>query len=283
VLLFMMACAVDRPSTCARRGAGCVARRAAHGGRHPRAQQPRPLLFNWVKLRAWDWVDYDALVLLDADTLVRGDLTHLFGLPAEFAWAGANGHGGYDWNRGGVLLMRPCAATFAAMMYVVHTHEHYQFRDALAEQDFLAWFFRYTLLALPMRYNLNFQFLDAATGLGPGGAQRTPASILINMCLKPSKMNDAIVTSRPWANEHNTSAFWGACHGGAPSCSTCQTHGASQARTRSCCTLRTRTTRRSSSTPHRVPGRGRTCATSRRSRARRWAPRRRGRPRASCA
>lgn len=244
---------------------------------------------NWVKLRAWEWTEYDALLLLDADTLVRGDLTHLFALPAEFAWAGANGRGGYDWNRGGVLLLRPCAATFAAMMYVVHTHERFQFRDALAEQDFLAWFFRYTLLALPLRYNLNFQFLDAATGLGPGGAHRMPNPILVTMCLMTCKanddckVNDASVRSRYLRgraqHEHTLGRVskWSILLPGMT------TQGAPQARTRWCCTLRTRTTRRSSSTPPRAHGRGRTCATSRRSRRRRWAPRLRARPRASCA
>ena len=31
-------------------------------------------------------------------------------------------------------------------------------------------FFRYTLIDLPMRYNLNFQYLEDS-GLGPGGTQ----------------------------------------------------------------------------------------------------------------
>ncbi len=220
--LFMTACAVDCPSTCAAQAASLGELRMVDDIRVPNSRGR--YFLNWVKLRAWEWTEYDALLLLDADTLVRGDLTHLFALPAEFAWAGANGRGGYDWNRGGVLLLRPCAATFAAMMYVAHTHERLQFRDALAEQDFLAWFFRYTLLALPLRYNLNFRFLDAATGLGPGGAHRIQPSILITRCLITCKANDdckvsdASVRSRTCADEHSTSALWGACQSGASSC-----------------------------------------------------------------
>ena len=63
---------------------------------------------NWVKLRAWEWEEYDALVLLDVDAVVRGSLAHLFSLPTNFAWASQNGHTGFVHNRGGVIMMRPC-------------------------------------------------------------------------------------------------------------------------------------------------------------------------------
>ena len=63
---------------------------------------------NWVKLRVWEWEEYDALILLDLDAVVRGDLAHLFSLPTNFAWASQNGHSGFTYNRGGVIMMRPC-------------------------------------------------------------------------------------------------------------------------------------------------------------------------------
>jgi hypothetical protein len=31
--------------------------------------------------------------------VVLGDLTHLFGLPTDFAWAPLQGHSGWHWNR----------------------------------------------------------------------------------------------------------------------------------------------------------------------------------------
>lgn len=40
---------------------------------------------NWIKLRAWRLEQYDALLMLDADTAVVGDLSPLWGLPTEFA------------------------------------------------------------------------------------------------------------------------------------------------------------------------------------------------------
>ena len=63
---------------------------------------------NWVKLRVWEWEEYNALILLDVHAVVRGSLAHLFSLPTNFAWASQNGHTGFVHNRGGVIMMRPC-------------------------------------------------------------------------------------------------------------------------------------------------------------------------------
>ena len=40
---------------------------------------------NWVKLRAWELEDWDALLMLDADTSVVSDVRSLFALPTDFA------------------------------------------------------------------------------------------------------------------------------------------------------------------------------------------------------
>ena len=42
---------------------------------------------NWMKLRVWGMDDYDAVILIDSDITVHQDLTHLFHLPTDFAWA----------------------------------------------------------------------------------------------------------------------------------------------------------------------------------------------------
>ena len=52
----------------------------------PNVRNPRFGL-NWMKLRAWELTEYDALIMLDADTAVFRDLSHLFKLPTDFAWA----------------------------------------------------------------------------------------------------------------------------------------------------------------------------------------------------
>jgi alpha-N-acetylglucosamine transferase len=40
---------------------------------------------NWLKLRVFNLTQYDAVLLVDSDLLVLGDLSHLFSLPVEFA------------------------------------------------------------------------------------------------------------------------------------------------------------------------------------------------------
>ena len=65
-------------------------------------------------------------------------------------------------------MMRPCLHIYHAMLYLTETHEEYQYHNTFAEQDFFTWFFRYTAIVLPLRYNLNFGFVDSK-GRGPGG------------------------------------------------------------------------------------------------------------------
>ncbi len=124
---------------------------------------------NWVKLRAWEWEDYDAIIMLDADMVVVKDLTHLFDLPTDFAWAPMQGHSGWNWNRGGFIMLRPCRITFESMLQHMHADEHLLYKKTFAEQSFLSWFFRYTAFELPMKYNLNFAFM--LEGQTPGGEE----------------------------------------------------------------------------------------------------------------
>lgn len=67
----------------------------------PNIRNPRFGL-NWMKLRAWELIEYDALIMLDVDTAVFRDLSHLFSLPTDFAWA--------PYQVGSV----PCCAQFSA-------------------------------------------------------------------------------------------------------------------------------------------------------------------------
>ncbi|CAL5221969.1 g4251 [Coccomyxa viridis] len=129
---------------------------------------------NWIKLRVWEWIEYDALIVIDADAIVQANITHLFGLPTDFAWVTHNGEGGFDANRGGFLMVRPCIKTFYSMMHYLHSHKHYQFETSYAEQDFLTWYYRYTAFDLPGRYNVNFGYVDEH-GMGPDG---TKAAVL---------------------------------------------------------------------------------------------------------
>ena len=126
---------------------------------------------NWMKLQAWGLVMYDALILLDADMVVQGDLSHLFSLPTDFAWTFANApdENGriYDWNLAGVILLRPCAAVEKHMLQLALSHEELQFRFQFAEQTFMMWYYRYTAWWLPMTYNAwSRGLVDGLTGSG---------------------------------------------------------------------------------------------------------------------
>lgn len=53
-------------------------------------------MLNWVKIRVWEQVQWDAVIMIDVDVTVLGDLTHLFKLPTDFAAVPDNGK---VWNR----------------------------------------------------------------------------------------------------------------------------------------------------------------------------------------
>lgn len=123
---------------------------------------------NWMKLRAWQFAEFDAVIMLDCDIVVREDLTHLFSLPTDFAWASYQGHTGWNYNSGGFVFFRPCQATFDSMMHFLQSDSTLHFLKEFAEQSFLSWYFKYTAFDLPMKYNLNSNYLTTE-GLTPGG------------------------------------------------------------------------------------------------------------------
>ena len=84
-------------------------------------------------------------------------------------------HCSLSWSvaQGGLIMMRPCQKTYEVMTQIIAEHPQYQFVESYAEQDFLKWYFRYTAVELPTRYNLNFCWLDWE-GLGRAG--QSPSS-----------------------------------------------------------------------------------------------------------
>ena len=53
-------------------------------------------MLNWVKIRVWEQVQWDGVIMIDVDVTVLGDLTHIFKLPTDFAAVPDNGK---VWNR----------------------------------------------------------------------------------------------------------------------------------------------------------------------------------------
>lgn len=115
---------------------------------------------NWIKLRAFNFTQYDVLLMLDSDIVVPGDLSPLWTLPTPFAavwdqqrWLGRH-RATLRGINGGVLLLRPCPATAKHMLDLLNQYPKLRFTHGTAEQEFLAWYFRYTGMMLPLEYNV---------------------------------------------------------------------------------------------------------------------------------
>lgn len=125
---------------------------------------------NWCKLRIFGWDDLDSIILMDSDMVVRGDLTHIFHLPTDFAWTMDSGPG-MEIEQGGFIFMRPCQAVAADMINLALSDEALQFRDGFAEQQFLQWYFRYSGIRLSSMYNMDFEVMQRTEHRTAGGAK----------------------------------------------------------------------------------------------------------------
>lgn len=113
---------------------------------------------NWVKLRAWEMEEYDALLMIDADAIIVGSIKYLFTLPTHFATVldndkFTNSHHALGRMQGGVVLLRPCKRIATHMMTLLNHNMKLRFQQSHAEQSFLDWYFKYDRWALPMEYN----------------------------------------------------------------------------------------------------------------------------------
>lgn len=131
---------------------------------------------NWVKLRAWEMDEWDMLLMIDADTLVVGDVSPLFKIPAHFATVLDQdkffpGYNALGRQQGGVVLLRPCPAVAKHMMHLVTTNSTLQFSHQHAEQSFLDWYFRFERWTLPIRYNAIAYLLRDAGNMTSGGTK----------------------------------------------------------------------------------------------------------------
>ena len=124
---------------------------------------------NWFKLNAWGMTEFAAIILLDADTVVLGDISHVFHLPTDFAWSYLNAPD-YNWNKGGFIMLRPCPRVLDHMLTILKYDESKHFTAHLAEQTFLSWYYEYTGYRLPMIYNANVNYLTSS-GNTAGGAE----------------------------------------------------------------------------------------------------------------
>lgn len=64
---------------------------------------------NWLKLRAFGLTQYDAVLLVDSNAYIGGDISPLFNLPTDFA-AGWDQVRGWGWRWWAVQAVGVCAA-----------------------------------------------------------------------------------------------------------------------------------------------------------------------------
>ena len=121
---------------------------------------------NFTKLQLWQYTQFDAIVFLDADTLVRDRVDELFALVDkqnynlegfEFAAAPDNyGQWSQDFNTG-VMVIRPSLAVYEEIIRLLPETEHYNVE--WAEQGFLNEYFRFRYIRLPEQYHFNLAFV----------------------------------------------------------------------------------------------------------------------------
>ncbi|KAL1919202.1 uncharacterized protein VTP21DRAFT_2584 [Calcarisporiella thermophila] len=123
---------------------------------------------NFLKLHLWNFTEFDALVYLDADTIVRDNIQELFRLVDrdsylnkegfEFASALDNyGSLSQDFNAG-VMVIRPNQDVYLELMRLYKLTDNYN--AYWAEQGFLNEYFRFRYIHLPEQYNFNVAFWE---------------------------------------------------------------------------------------------------------------------------
>lgn len=136
---------------------------------NPRRQQLFPRFANtFTKLRAFSLCDFTKLVLLDADTIVLQNIDDLFERPAL---AAAPDYLLPDRFNSGVMVIEPCARTFASMMDALRSTGSYDGGDQGFLNEFFAdWYHSSAAHRLPAGYNMHqfiYQFLRAQPSLAP--------------------------------------------------------------------------------------------------------------------
>jgi hypothetical protein len=110
----------------------------------------------FTKLRAWDLVEYDKVVLLDADTIVLKNVDDLFDRPS---FAAAPDFLMPDRFNSGVMVIEPSRGTFERMMKALAAAPSYDGGDQGFLNSFIpGWYAMPVAHRLPAGYNL-FHFI----------------------------------------------------------------------------------------------------------------------------
>ncbi|KAF8267129.1 nucleotide-diphospho-sugar transferase [Lactarius quietus] len=116
----------------------------------------------YTKLRLWS-LDFQRVVYLDADTLVRHNFDELFELPFPFAAVPDVYNSGFKLNfNAGVLVLHPNNATFESLYARIADA---RFNPLEAEQAFLNVYFGADAVRLPYMYNANLAIHERSPAL----------------------------------------------------------------------------------------------------------------------
>lgn len=117
----------------------------------------------YTKVLMWNMIEYDALLYIDSDCIVKGELGDLYGTVEgksswEFAVVGDAWSDRFDLLfNAGVMLIKPSTASFDDIMKRGPTLDY---PSGNAEQGMLNAFYEHRFLRLPYIYNLNLVMYD---------------------------------------------------------------------------------------------------------------------------
>ncbi|QDS71243.1 hypothetical protein FKW77_000122 [Venturia effusa] len=126
---------------------------------YSRIQPHRRLNLN--KLKIFGWAEYDKIVFLDADTIVKGSIEELFTMPGDFAAAPDVWHDIPHDPRfnSGVMVFRPRRWLFDNMIEKLANPDYHD--PTQSDQAFLQKYWEYKSWGLPSIYNLNLVMYEA--------------------------------------------------------------------------------------------------------------------------
>lgn len=110
---------------------------------------------NLNKLQPFGWVEYEKIVYMDADTVVKGGFGELFGMPGQFAaapdvWFDIAIDSRFN---SGVMVFKPSRELFFDMLDKIKDRQYHD--PTQGDQDFLQHYWQYRDFKLPFKYNLN--------------------------------------------------------------------------------------------------------------------------------
>lgn len=110
---------------------------------------------NLNKLQPFGWVEYEKIVYIDADAIVKGPFGELFSMPGQFAaapdvWFDIAIDSRFN---SGVMVFQPSREVFFDMLGKIKERQYHD--PTQGDQDFLQRYWKYRDFKLPFKYNLN--------------------------------------------------------------------------------------------------------------------------------